>query len=298
MAGVPCGNSTVCKAGTYGETLRDKMSGPPIQPPAMARRQELLVVPLLLSQPPVGTVTTTSKLEGQSKASETSKDIVEVLYLDICMGVFVWRFLLAGGLSGNLSLLENFEEERRKVTLDLVSFDSRFNSNEGFVLVEFPTSRSPRGPSSSRTSIRLSSTSDDVLSADLDSQSRQIVSAGTLFISSPSTLAKQRMIAVVGSHSVGKSSLAVRYVDGHFVESYYPSIGSTISKEFHGYIRHSMRMLLLRPQLQPSIKTLLDDVVVKFGSRFIRSLVSGQHTQPSIGAEIRGRDHRLGRYCR
>jgi Ras family protein len=29
----------------------------------------------------------------------------------------------------------------------------------------------------------------------------------------------------------GKSSLAVRYVDGHFVESYYPTIENTFSKE-------------------------------------------------------------------
>ncbi|KAK3903336.1 small GTPase superfamily [Staphylotrichum tortipilum] len=47
----------------------------------------------------------------------------------------------------------------------------------------------------------------------------------------PPTLAKQRKIAIVGSRSVGKSSLAVRYVDGHFVESYYPTIENTFSKE-------------------------------------------------------------------
>lgn len=28
----------------------------------------------------------------------------------------------------------------------------------------------------------------------------------------------------------GKSSLTVRYVDGHFVESYYPTIENTFSK--------------------------------------------------------------------
>ncbi|KAK0754805.1 putative ras-related GTP-binding protein [Schizothecium vesticola] len=42
---------------------------------------------------------------------------------------------------------------------------------------------------------------------------------------------KQRKIAIVGSRSVGKSSLAVRYVDGHFIESYYPTIENTFSKE-------------------------------------------------------------------
>ncbi|KAK4151297.1 hypothetical protein C8A00DRAFT_36039, partial [Chaetomidium leptoderma] len=47
----------------------------------------------------------------------------------------------------------------------------------------------------------------------------------------PTALAKQRKIAIVGSRSVGKSSLAVRYVDGHFVESYYPTIENTFSKE-------------------------------------------------------------------
>nr|CDP25528.1 Putative GTP-binding protein rhb1 [Podospora anserina S mat+] len=45
------------------------------------------------------------------------------------------------------------------------------------------------------------------------------------------TPTKQRKIAIVGSRSVGKSSLAVRYVDGHFVESYYPTIENTFSKE-------------------------------------------------------------------
>ncbi|KAK4219381.1 GTP-binding protein rhb1 [Rhypophila sp. PSN 637] len=47
----------------------------------------------------------------------------------------------------------------------------------------------------------------------------------------PSPPTKQRKIAIVGSRSVGKSSLAVRYVDGHFVESYYPTIENTFSKE-------------------------------------------------------------------
>jgi len=42
--------------------------------------------------------------------------------------------------------------------------------------------------------------------------------------------AKQRKIAIVGSRSVGKSSLTVRFVDGHFVESYYPTIENTFSK--------------------------------------------------------------------
>jgi hypothetical protein len=35
------------------------------------------------------------------------------------------------------------------------------------------------------------------------------------------------------SRHTGKSSLAVRYVDGHFVESYYPTIENTFSKEIH-----------------------------------------------------------------
>ncbi|KAH0556958.1 GTP-binding protein [Trichoglossum hirsutum] len=40
----------------------------------------------------------------------------------------------------------------------------------------------------------------------------------------------QRKIAIVGSRSVGKSSLTVRFVDGHFVESYYPTIENTFSR--------------------------------------------------------------------
>ncbi|KAK7708488.1 GTP-binding protein [Diaporthe eres] len=41
---------------------------------------------------------------------------------------------------------------------------------------------------------------------------------------------KSRKVAIVGSRSVGKSSLAVQFVDGHFVESYYPTIENTFSK--------------------------------------------------------------------
>lgn len=61
---------------------------------------------------------------------------------------------------------------------------------------------------------------------------------------------KQRKIAILGSRSVGmyhidhahdcihtdhdcagKSSLTVRYCEGHFVEAYYPTIENTFSKE-------------------------------------------------------------------
>ncbi|KAK2749174.1 GTP-binding protein [Myotisia sp. PD_48] len=41
---------------------------------------------------------------------------------------------------------------------------------------------------------------------------------------------KQRKIAVVGSRAVGKSSLTVRYVEGHFVENYYPTIENTFNR--------------------------------------------------------------------
>ena len=42
---------------------------------------------------------------------------------------------------------------------------------------------------------------------------------------------KQRKIAIVGSRAVGKSSLTVQYCEGHFVESYYPTIENTFSHE-------------------------------------------------------------------
>ncbi|MCJ1230643.1 GTP-binding protein [Toensbergia leucococca] len=41
---------------------------------------------------------------------------------------------------------------------------------------------------------------------------------------------KQRKLAIVGSRSVGKSSLTVQFVEGHFVESYYPTIENTFSR--------------------------------------------------------------------
>ena len=42
---------------------------------------------------------------------------------------------------------------------------------------------------------------------------------------------KLRKIAIVGSRSVGKSSLTVQYCEGRFVESYYPTIENTFSHE-------------------------------------------------------------------
>ncbi|KAK3169461.1 GTP-binding protein [Lepraria neglecta] len=44
------------------------------------------------------------------------------------------------------------------------------------------------------------------------------------------TSSKQRKMAVVGSRSVGKSSLTVQFVEGHFVDNYYPTIENTFSK--------------------------------------------------------------------
>lgn len=41
---------------------------------------------------------------------------------------------------------------------------------------------------------------------------------------------KQRKIAIVGSPAVGKSSLTVQYCQGHFVDSYYPTIENTFSR--------------------------------------------------------------------
>jgi len=41
---------------------------------------------------------------------------------------------------------------------------------------------------------------------------------------------KSRKVAVMGSRSVGKSSLTVQFVESHFVESYYPTIENTFQK--------------------------------------------------------------------
>ncbi|KAM9892892.1 hypothetical protein OXX80_007748 [Metschnikowia pulcherrima] len=43
-------------------------------------------------------------------------------------------------------------------------------------------------------------------------------------------MVKARKIAMVGSRSVGKSSMTVRFVEDHFVESYYPTIENQFSK--------------------------------------------------------------------
>ncbi|KAK7049563.1 GTP-binding protein [Paramarasmius palmivorus] len=41
---------------------------------------------------------------------------------------------------------------------------------------------------------------------------------------------KKRKIAVLGSRSVGKSSLVIQFIDNQFVESYYPTIENTFAK--------------------------------------------------------------------
>jgi len=47
---------------------------------------------------------------------------------------------------------------------------------------------------------------------------------------------KKRKIAVLGTRSVGKSSLVVQFIENNFVESYYPTIESTFVKaiEYRG----------------------------------------------------------------
>ncbi|KAF5331681.1 hypothetical protein D9611_007712 [Ephemerocybe angulata] len=42
---------------------------------------------------------------------------------------------------------------------------------------------------------------------------------------------KRRKIAVLGSRSVGKSSLVLQFVENNFVESYYPTIDNSVSKK-------------------------------------------------------------------
>jgi len=41
---------------------------------------------------------------------------------------------------------------------------------------------------------------------------------------------RKRKIAVLGSRSVGKSSLVKQFIENHFVDSYYPTIESTFAK--------------------------------------------------------------------
>ncbi|KAG6919398.1 hypothetical protein DXG01_006281 [Tephrocybe rancida] len=41
---------------------------------------------------------------------------------------------------------------------------------------------------------------------------------------------KRRKIAVLGARSVGKSSMIVKFIDGNFIESYYPTIETVFPK--------------------------------------------------------------------
>ncbi|KAI0796849.1 P-loop containing nucleoside triphosphate hydrolase protein [Abortiporus biennis] len=49
----------------------------------------------------------------------------------------------------------------------------------------------------------------------------------------PGDVLKKRKIAVLGSRSVGKSSLVVQFIENHFVDSYYPTIENTFSKSIN-----------------------------------------------------------------
>jgi len=49
----------------------------------------------------------------------------------------------------------------------------------------------------------------------------------------PGDILKKRKIAVLGSRSVGKSSLVVQFIENHFVDSYYPTIENTFSKSIN-----------------------------------------------------------------
>ncbi|KAI0082454.1 hypothetical protein K474DRAFT_1585591 [Panus rudis PR-1116 ss-1] len=49
----------------------------------------------------------------------------------------------------------------------------------------------------------------------------------------PGDVLKKRKIAVLGSRSVGKSSLVIQFIENHFVESYYPTIENTFSKSIN-----------------------------------------------------------------
>lgn len=46
----------------------------------------------------------------------------------------------------------------------------------------------------------------------------------------PAENMKKRKLAVLGSRSVGKSSLVIQFIDNQFVESYYPTIEATFTK--------------------------------------------------------------------
>jgi hypothetical protein len=60
------------------------------------------------------------------------------------------------------------------------------------------------------------------------------LSAAGLSVRPPSTIPKTPPITPIIAYSLGfgtgKSSLTVQYVDGHFVDSYYPTIENTFSK--------------------------------------------------------------------
>ncbi|KAL9710739.1 GTP-binding protein [Leucoagaricus gongylophorus] len=49
-------------------------------------------------------------------------------------------------------------------------------------------------------------------------------------MSATNSNSKRRKIAVLGSRSVGKSSLVKQFIENHFVDAYYPTIESTFAK--------------------------------------------------------------------
>lgn len=55
---------------------------------------------------------------------------------------------------------------------------------------------------------------------------------------------KHRKVAILGSRSVGKSSLACRFVEGVFVDSYYPTIENTFTKDIMIKNQHFMTEII------------------------------------------------------
>ena len=63
------------------------------------------------------------------------------------------------------------------------------------------------------------------------SKQRKIAIVGSRSVGTSSRIRQEKQTAINANyHNSGKSSLTVQFVDGHFVESYYPTIENTFSK--------------------------------------------------------------------
>ncbi|PSR75038.1 hypothetical protein PHLCEN_2v9368 [Hermanssonia centrifuga] len=100
----------------------------------------------------------------------------------------------------------------------------------------------------------------------------------------PGELLKKRKIAVLGSRSVGKSSLVIQFIENHFVESYYPTIESTFSKTInHNGVDYDCDIIDTAGQVRQLSHLLAYTLLILFFSSFTKDEYTILNSKHAIG---------------